>query len=814
MHTYTLRSTAHLRPTAAASMALVLGAALSGCGGGTGDNVTQTDTGFLVQSGVVQKGPLTMGSSISINELHPTTLVPLGTSYNFEIRDDFGTFQPASTVFKQRLLETTATGYYLDELTGQVSEDTVTLRGLSDLSVDRTINVNLLTDLSNARIRTLTTQASGPLLFSVARAQAQREVLAAFSIYNSAELLAGGAQPANFSELDLSKSRTADQMLTALSAVVTQIGITGGGITRFINQFEKDLADDGQINNSPKFATALAPQLSAAGKAVDFDRLALNLNSFYNTTLYTAAALSRWVDTTGGVDQVIDRFKSETAGVAANAENKSPAYVAGSDDHGQCLSASAGSKLYQNGKLATTATVKALKGETYTIGLTGSATQAEVVGHLQRSAPVAGACPATLPATGLIRLTRHAISIAGVTSAKTILDVYENYLPEDRNNSSVYALRGDGSIWYWNTSTRGVPTFLFKDATVTKFIPNSDGEVRVLLKSGVTGTLKLQYIARSGKWTASVVKDTSTQVCNTAAPESSAVSLKKDGKIWVKGVNTHGQLGDGTIFPVTVEKTIGANYASIVCTGRYASATTAPGILALKKDGTLVAWGGNPTGVLGDGTTANVLAPKTIGTGFASVQSNGTSAIALKLDGSLWSWGSNATGILGNGTSTAALAPQKIGSEFRAFSIVGGNRVIATKTSGDLWAWGHDAATLIGSSGHLYSPMPLDPGFTSVQSDEVTASGASNIAFGFKKDGSAWSWSATASTSSVEGSVIPGTAAPQLIGSGYQKLLGQGDHVFGIKTDGTLWAWGSNAWGQFGDGTTSDSLTPRQIVLP
>ena len=144
-------------------MALVLGAALSGCGGGAGETAVQTDTGYQVVSGVAQKGPLTMGSSVSINELNATTLVPLGTGYDFEIRDDFGNFQPAGTVFKQRLLETTASGYYLDELTGQVSTDTVTLRGMSDLSVDRTINVNLLTDLSNARIRTLMTRAAAPL---------------------------------------------------------------------------------------------------------------------------------------------------------------------------------------------------------------------------------------------------------------------------------------------------------------------------------------------------------------------------------------------------------------------------------------------------------------------------------------------------------------------------------------------------------------------------------------------------------------------------------------------------------------------------
>jgi alpha-tubulin suppressor-like RCC1 family protein len=42
-------------------------------------------------------------------------------------------------------------------------------------------------------------------------------------------------------------------------------------------------------------------------------------------------------------------------------------------------------------------------------------------------------------------------------------------------------------------------------------------------------------------------------------------------------------------------------------------------------------------------------------------------------------------------------------------------------------------------------------------------------------------------------------------------LRGGAFHNLGIKTDGTLWAWGSNEYGQLGDGTTIDRLTPVQI---
>ena len=339
---------------------------LAACGGGN-DELAAQQSEYSIEEGVAQKGPLLRGSWISINELSPTTLRPTGTSFNFEVSDDFGRFKLAATFTKQ-YLESTALGYFFDELTGKPSADVVILRSLTDLNADRAVNVNVLTDLGHARVRSLVTRTTSPLTFGSARSAAQREVLRPFFIYNSATLMPGGeTQPNGFAELDLSKNRSADQVLATVSAIVTQIGKTGGGITQFINQFEADLADDGSLNNSPAFAVAVTSQINSAAKVIDWAKVAANLNTFYRTSRYKSSDLKQWVDTTGGVDRVIDKFKFSLNNVSVGIANLSPEYVAGPDDAAQCFSANAG-KLYRNG-VAVAGTVKAVKGDKFRVGL-------------------------------------------------------------------------------------------------------------------------------------------------------------------------------------------------------------------------------------------------------------------------------------------------------------------------------------------------------------------------------------------------------------------------------------------------------------
>src|SRR5207244_3867957 len=80
--------------------------------------------------------------------------------------------------------------------------------------------------------------------------------------------------------------------------------------------------------------------------------------------------------------------------------------------------------------------------------------------------------------------------------------------------------------------------------------------------------------------------------------------------------------------------------------------------LVLKSDGTVLAWGLNDSGQIGDGTTTPRLTPVQVrglgGVGFLSgvvaIAAGNTSSLALKSDGTVVAWGDNSTGSLGDGT--------------------------------------------------------------------------------------------------------------------------------------------------------------------
>jgi len=81
---------------------------MNACSGGSSDTATTSTTSYNIQ-GYVQKGPFINGTSITIYELD-NSLVPLGKSFNSQIKDNTGNFTLKNVAFSFKYVQLKADG--------------------------------------------------------------------------------------------------------------------------------------------------------------------------------------------------------------------------------------------------------------------------------------------------------------------------------------------------------------------------------------------------------------------------------------------------------------------------------------------------------------------------------------------------------------------------------------------------------------------------------------------------------------------------------------------------------------------------------
>ncbi len=80
-----------------------------------------------------------------------------------------------------------------------------------------------------------------------------------------------------------------------------------------------------------------------------------------------------------------------------------------------------------------------------------------------------------------------------------------------------------------------------------------------------------------------------------------------------------------------------------------------------------------------------------------------------------------------------------------------------------------------------------------------------------KTDGSLWAWGSNAYGQLGDGTRTDRLSPIQVL-TGVTAMAGGGYQTLALKTDGILWAWGGNDYGQLGDGTTMDRVSPVQVL--
>ena len=181
------------------------------------------------------------------------------------------------------------------------------------------------------------------------------------------------------------------------------------------------------------------------------------------------------------------------------------------------------------------------------------------------------------------------------------------------------------------------------------------------------------------------------------------LALKSDGTMVSWGSDAHGQLGDDTALidksvPVVVGNATGI---IAVAAGNYHS-------LALKSDGTMLSWGEDGNGQLGDNVTlANKPIPVSINgvSGIVNIAAGGVHSLALKSDNTMLRWGYKGFGLLGVDDQPIPVA---VSDATGIVAIAAGlYHSLALKSDGTMLSWGAGIGLGDGDSTFTNKPTPV-----------------------------------------------------------------------------------------------------------
>ena len=292
-----------------------------------------------------------------------------------------------------------------------------------------------------------------------------------------------------------------------------------------------------------------------------------------------------------------------------------------------------------------------------------------------------------------------------------------------------------------------------------------------------------------------------TDAVQIASGASHSCVVKRGGTVACWGVNTFGQLGDGT----TARSSSPVNVIGVSDAVSIACGTSFTCVLTTKRK--VSCWGANYSGQLGDGTKVDRPTAAFVSQldGVTAVATAENHACAVVAGGAVQCWGKNSEGQLGNGSTTDSLFPTPLASLAGVEQIVAASRFTCVRLgSGQVSCWGANTLGQLGTGSPNPSPNP-SPATTSV-SDALSIWVGYEHACAVRKTGAVVCWGAAGSGQVGSGSVAEDASVPRptaVVGvSGALGVSTSGDHSCATTDTGAVFCWGGNSLGELGNGTT------------
>jgi len=243
------------------------------------------------------------------------------------------------------------------------------------------------------------------------------------------------------------------------------------------------------------------------------------------------------------------------------------------------------------------------------------------------------------------------------------IPAFSNVVAIAAGTSHSVAIKSDGTVWIWGA--------------------NNVGQLGTSESSSTVRTSPFQISSLSG-------------VTAVSSRANHTLVLKSDGTVAAWGQNSNGQLGNGgttnQFAPVSVS---GLTSVTAISAGDAHS-------LALKSDGSALGWGWSGSGQVGNGSfSSQVTTPVAVSNlgAVAAIAAGGRHSLALRADGTALAWGSNIRGQLSDATTygTQSALPVSLSGTGNIATIAAGyDHTLVVTTDGLVWAAGLNANAQIG----------------------------------------------------------------------------------------------------------------------
>lgn len=198
-----------------------------------------TPTNFNV-GGKIEKGPFVRGTAIQMQPLD-ADLDETGESFTSTITDNEGTFTFGSKLLKSPYVKLSASGYYFNEVTGELSKGTLALNAVANLQNAADVNLNILSHLKYQRVMNLV--AKDGKSFKEANNQAQEEVLKTFGLEKYAKT--------DVNHFSITSGTDEAAALIAVSSLILY-NRSEAQITEYLSQLSEEFAEDGNFSETTK----------------------------------------------------------------------------------------------------------------------------------------------------------------------------------------------------------------------------------------------------------------------------------------------------------------------------------------------------------------------------------------------------------------------------------------------------------------------------------------------------------------------------------------------------------------------------------